>query len=117
MSEVLGKRVEHKFNGRPKVVYESKRIQYPVDGYVPEDCHVLQFHGCHWHGHGCKMDGKEKTNYPGDRVTARYGLDCYRTVGMRMRKSKEKQRKTDVLYPGEFSGPHKKKQNNRERNN
>lgn len=60
MSYTLQKRVEHKFNGRQKVFFQSKKIQYPVDGYIPEDKLVLQFHGCHWHGHGCKFDGNKK---------------------------------------------------------
>ena len=37
---------------------QQKVGKYYVDGYIPSKKLVLQFHGCHFHGHGCSIDKK-----------------------------------------------------------
>lgn len=51
-----GNKVEHRFNGRQLVVKDGPKHRYPVDGFMPDKLKIFQFHGCHWHGHGCRRD-------------------------------------------------------------
>ena len=53
MSHTLGAEVRHTHNGG-----QQKVGKYYVDGYIPSKKLVLQFHGCHFHGHGCSIDKK-----------------------------------------------------------
>jgi hypothetical protein len=58
-SEAFKVKVEHKYNGRQKVIHVDKKTSFPVDGYIPEHNTILQFHGCHWHGHECQPSNSE----------------------------------------------------------
>ena len=51
MSHTLGKSIRHAHNGG-----QQKIDKYYVDGFIPDDNMILQFHGCHYHGHGCSLD-------------------------------------------------------------
>ena len=53
MSHKLGVPVRHSLNGG-----QQKVGKYYVDGYIPSQKTVLQFHGCYFHGHGCHLDKK-----------------------------------------------------------
>ena len=53
MSHTLGVDVRHTLNGG-----QQKVGKYYVDGFIPSQKTVLQFHGCYFHGHGCKLDKK-----------------------------------------------------------
>lgn len=58
-SHESNKPIEHRFNGRPKTVFFDKNTRYTVDGYDPSTNTIYQFHGCSFHGHGCKLDSNE----------------------------------------------------------
>ena len=45
-------KILHQYN-YGEVSLGSKRIR--VDGYVPHNKTVYQFHGCYWHGHVCHL--------------------------------------------------------------
>ena len=51
MSHTLGKSVIHAHNGG-----QQKIDKFYVDGFIPGENTILQFHGCHYHGHGCSLD-------------------------------------------------------------
>jgi G:T-mismatch repair DNA endonuclease (very short patch repair protein) len=88
-SEQMGKVVEHRFNGRQFVVVWDKNTRYPVDGYIPAENLILQFHGCYWHGHGCQLDGNNFEDSRRRRTDTETVTERLRSLGYNIREQWE----------------------------